>query len=749
MRSRGNMRSIVLFALSGTVMGLSHAQSLEIDFEDLEISGEEIQTELTSYYVPGAVSSVGENKTMDTLDSVVRALPGTYTNIDPTQGTVNVNIRGLSGFGRVNTMIDGVPQTFYGTSANSASKYHAEDGGYGPSSSFGAMIDPNFLVGIDVARGYADGAKGVNALAGYANLRTIGVDDVVFEGRRFGVLSKGHIGNNDMGHSGMVTFGVRQPVANGSVGAIIGYSTSRLRSNYKDGDGNYYSERDFVRRLDQSPRSWLSKIEIKPNEYHSLLLSGSEYRNGVGGREAERASYSLDYEFNPVSPWWNLRFLAATTRSTQSFDDDSLIWMLERGATENKSKYFELSNTSYFNSMNAEWALSYGASYLSNKYERNAVGVNQDNFDYTPFSPSGKQELKSVYLTTDVTKGIVNLNANVTYTDGKVKGFKPACGSASGTSYCFPTFAANMELKSKALNFSTMAALDLSDWFKPFVSFSRNTRVPNTQEVFFNNEGGGSMNPFLKPERATVWQLGFNTTKENLIFDGDFLGVKLVGYYSKIKDYIHSQSFYLLNSGSLVERITDDNILDINPGFHAQIYTNSRRPVRQRGLELSLHYDMGTFFSSLSYSLQRGKLPVDATSKTGVGFGTVAVTELPRYYANWTLGGRLLEEKLSFGATMRFTGQAKRMLPAASDIDDFDELEDLPSIPMVVDLFANYQVNKNILLKLSVKNATNRNYIDALNSLNSTVSQSGEDYNTTYSNAARGRTFLFGAEIRY
>ena len=42
----------------------------------------------------------------------MRSIPGTYTNTDQAQGTVQVNIRGMSGFGRVNTMIDGVTQLF-------------------------------------------------------------------------------------------------------------------------------------------------------------------------------------------------------------------------------------------------------------------------------------------------------------------------------------------------------------------------------------------------------------------------------------------------------------------------------------------------------------------------------------------------------------------------------------------------------------------------------------------------------------
>ena len=71
------------------------------------------------------------------------------------------------------------------------------------------MIDPNFIVGVDVARGNATGSAGVNALAGSANFRTIGVDDVVFSDNPFGVRTKFSVGNNGIGRSGMIAVGAK------------------------------------------------------------------------------------------------------------------------------------------------------------------------------------------------------------------------------------------------------------------------------------------------------------------------------------------------------------------------------------------------------------------------------------------------------------------------------------------------------------------------------------------------------------
>ncbi|VDZ68707.1 Putative Ton-B dependent hemine receptor (plasmid) [Klebsiella aerogenes] len=67
-----------------------------------------------SYTRPGAYSSRTLNKNLQSLDASLRSMAGTYTQIDPLQGTISVNIRGMNGLGRVNTMVDGVTQTFFG-----------------------------------------------------------------------------------------------------------------------------------------------------------------------------------------------------------------------------------------------------------------------------------------------------------------------------------------------------------------------------------------------------------------------------------------------------------------------------------------------------------------------------------------------------------------------------------------------------------------------------------------------------------
>ena len=118
------------------------------------------------------------------LDNVIRTMPGTYTRESTNNPGVAVNIRGLEGSGRVNTMIDGVRQNFRFTS------HEAQGFTY---------IDPLLIAGIEVQRGAVSTAGGAGALAGTANFRTLGVEDILKPGQSIGGLSIGSWGSNGTG----------------------------------------------------------------------------------------------------------------------------------------------------------------------------------------------------------------------------------------------------------------------------------------------------------------------------------------------------------------------------------------------------------------------------------------------------------------------------------------------------------------------------------------------------------------------
>jgi len=66
-----------------------------VTFSPLNVSADKLSSEHEAMAKPGAFSSRGENTNLQSTDSVLRSMPGTFTQIDPGQGTVDVNIRGM------------------------------------------------------------------------------------------------------------------------------------------------------------------------------------------------------------------------------------------------------------------------------------------------------------------------------------------------------------------------------------------------------------------------------------------------------------------------------------------------------------------------------------------------------------------------------------------------------------------------------------------------------------------------------
>ena len=169
-------------------------------------------------------------KETQTIDQVIRSIPGAFTQQDKGSGVVSVNIRGENGLGRVNTMVDGVTQTFYSTAMDS--------GQSGGNSQFGASLDPNFIAGVDVNKSNFSGSNGVNTLSGSANFRTLGVNDVITDDKPFGLIVKGMTGSNATKSNFMTMAAGRKWLDNGGyVGVVYGYSQREVSQDYRIGGG--------------------------------------------------------------------------------------------------------------------------------------------------------------------------------------------------------------------------------------------------------------------------------------------------------------------------------------------------------------------------------------------------------------------------------------------------------------------------------------------------------------------------------
>lgn len=694
---------------------------------------QQVGSSVESYTRPGAYSSRTLNKNLQSLDASLRSMAGTYTQIDPLQGTVSVNIRGMNGLGRVNTMVDGVTQTFFGMAP---ANYHG-----GANTAAGVPLDPNFLAEVDVTRGNSAGSQGVNALAGSANMRTLGVDDVLMAGRQTGVLSRFKVGDNGLGRTGMVAVaGKTDPFANGGgLGAMVGISGTRTYATYKNGGGR--SSKDFIgednKYLRQEPHSEIYKLNFNPDEFNKIELSGRNYSNTFSRRDITSDDYAVRYNYAPLNELIDFNLLASTSRGNQSYKPESL-YNFNRSSTTNKSNAVDLNNTSRFTLAEDLYAeFQVGGKVMDTRYSRRFVQSTET--DRNAFAPAGKQKISALYTGLTLNKDIYQLDLNLNYTRSQVEGHKPACAD---NEKCFPQGATTLRLDDTAFNPSATLSAQVTPWLQPFVSWSHSSRAPNVQEVFFANEGGASMNPFLKPEKAETWEAGFNVNKKGLLLEQDSFHLKALAYHTRIKDYITSESFMLCYSGQLCHDLENSF-----GGFNANVYVNTTSPVTTKGYEIEAGYDVGFAYANLAWSKQQTDQPTSIAS-TVYSFAYSDMSDLPESYATLDIGGRLFDQKVTLGSLVKFTGKSKRLSTEGISTDTNSvPKEKMPNIPTVIDLYSSWQMTDNVLLRFSVQNVTNRDYAEALNRMNQSLdyAQEGASVNTT----ARGRTYVFGGEIQF
>ncbi|MCC8381804.1 TonB-dependent receptor domain-containing protein [Xenorhabdus sp. PB30.3] len=735
------------------LQGIAYAENTDdnknqkvMRFSPLKVSGSQDnknRPQIEAMEKPGAYSSVGEDNKLESMDSVLRSLPGTYTQMDVSQGTIAVNIRGMSGFGRVNMMVDGVSQSFYGIAPNENAH------GQQPYNQFGVLIDPNFIIRTDIDRGQASDGDSVNALVGSANFRTIDIDDVIFEGNNIGIRTKSTYGTNGVGKNGMVAIaGKTQALSpEGSIGAMFAVSGHSIDAHYKNGMGISSEEFGTEKTFKQKPNSQLIKFSVKPNDFHELELSGRFYHNKFTKRHLDSSDYYLKYHYTPFSELIDTKILLSTGSSEQNVQFGAIPG-LGGSESHNKSGAINIKNTSRFNYGDIDFALTLGSKLMRNEYIKK-TGVDlgdeyQRTEDDNIFSPSGKQNITSIYSRFKIEHGIYTADLGLNYLDSSLKGIKQACDEPLK---CFPQGKALLNIKSRGFNPSVLLSAEVTPIFQPFINYTHSMRTPNTQEVFYSNEAGASVNPFLKGEKADTYQIGFNSYQPDLLIQGDVFRLKANYFHTRIKNYIRSEAFTLCATGNIC---LDDGSLESKDyherNYRIHIYTNSAQPINMSGYELSANYDAGIFYSSLAYSQQKTQQP---TSISTSEFGASPASQLPERYMTLDTGIRLLEETLRIGTIVKYTGKSYHQDPDMElDPENGNQMKMIKDdkMPTIVDLYTDYEINKNIKVKVSVQNLMNENYSDALNRMGSAPHMTQEGAITQ---TARGRTYVMGAEIRF
>lgn len=567
--------------------------------------------------------------------------------------------------------------------------------------------------------------------------------------------------------------------------------------------------------LQSRSRSHLLKFEYS-DDRHTLGAQIRTLDNKIGSRKIENRNYQVNYNFNNNS-YLDLNLMAAHNIGKTIYPKGGFFasWQVaDKLITKNVANIVDINNShTFLLPKEIDLKTTLGFNYFTNEYSKNrfpeelSLFYKDDSHDQGLYSlskkgrysgskgllpqrsvilqPSGKQKFKTVYFDTALSKGIYHLNYSVNFThyafNGEYVGYEITQNKINE-----PIL--HKSGHKKAFNHSATLSAELSDYFMPFFTYSRTHRMPNIQEMFFSQVSDAGVNTALKPEQSDTYQLGFNTYKKGLFTQDDVLGIKLVGYRSFIKNYIHNV-YGDWSKGGVTPIWATAN------GFRLTIAHQNYQPiVKKSGAELELNYDMGRFFANVSYAYQRTNQPTnyaDASSRPKnsskedtlkQGYGLSRITMLPKDYGRLELGTRWFDQKLTLGLAARYYGKSKRATTQEEYINGsryeekttndkiyyaIKKTEDIKKQPIILDLHVSYEPIKDLIIKAEVQNLLDKRYVDPLDAGNDAASQryysslndsicsksdtcedGGKDKTVLY-NFARGRTYILSLNYKF
>ena len=566
--------------------------------------------------------------------------------------------------------------------------------------------------------------------------------------------------------------------------------------------------------LQSRSRSHLLKFEYG-DDHHTLGAQLRTLDNKIGSRKIENRNYQLNYNFNN-NRYLDLNLMAAHNIGKTIYPKGGFFvgWLVrDKLITKNAANIIDINNShTFLLPKEIDLKTTLGFNYFTNEYSKNrfpeelslfykGASGEPGRYKYTDgqlegtqsllpqrsviLQPSGKQKFKTVYFDTALSKGIYHLDYSVNFThyafNGEYVGYEN-----TPTQINEPIL--HKSGHKTAINHSATLSADINDYFMPFFTYSRTHRMPNIQEMFFSQVSDVGVNTALKPERAETYQLGFNTYKKAVFTEEDVLGLKLVGYRSFIKNYIHNVYGVWWRDGVVPDWAADN-------GFRFTIAHQNYKPiVKKSGVELEINYDMGRFFANLSYAYQRTNQPTnyaDASprpnnaSKDDIlkqGYGLSRISMLPKDYGRLELGSRWFDQKLTVGIAARYYGKSKRATIQEEYINSSEfelntshertyyaikKTEEINKQPIILDLHISYEPIKDLIIKAEVQNLLDKRYVDPLDSGNDAASQryysslndsicsknntcedGGKDKSVLY-NFARGRTYILSLNYKF
>ncbi|GGF63796.1 TonB-dependent receptor [Azorhizobium oxalatiphilum] len=685
----------------------------------------------TPYQTPGSTSYISGEQ-LDRLppnsagDVFVNA-PGVLNSGSRVGTSINPNIRGLQGMGRVAVAVDGA--------VNSSTSYRGYAGTRDES-----YVDPDLIGGIDISKGPSEGVGG-GAIGGNVNFRTLSAQDLVRSGDNWGVRVKGGMGTGTQ--SPLITqFSNTAPPQtretdrpdgfngdswSGSVAAatlqenfegVIAYSR-RVQGNYFAGaenaaNGFVYPEGTMglnpgrnaiirpgeeVYNTSSDTSSVLAKAKLKWGDGQSFELGYMLYESKAGEEDEALINILSNLGQRQLS---NTRLDSYTAKYRYAPSDNRLVnlsanlWATdlehERGNAypagyrdhSMLTTGGDIGNISLFDTSIGALALNYGTEF---RHEHAQAPYVVDAAGQTSRGPNGFRTLIGTFAkaTLEPTDWLA-VSAGARYDHFAAEG---EVASALYPEHSGSRVSPNAGVIVKPL-----------DGVQLYAEYKEGYRPPSLRELYWEIYTL-QVNPDLQPEVSKNWEFGLNLLRDDLFLAGDKARFKAAYFRNRYDNYV---------------------VVDDVPGNEsAQQYTNIDH-ANYHGIELSGSYDTGkvfvegnfTKYLTVEYCEQDG---CSVPTLDGVLANVAPPTFVPpEWSGSVTAGVRMFDEAFTVGgrATFASTRYGTPWPPQnASTIGLIGVNFTWPQF-VVFDLFANYKFSEDTTLSISVENLTDQYYYDPM-----------------------------------
>jgi hemoglobin/transferrin/lactoferrin receptor protein len=704
----------------------------------------------TPFETPGSVSHISRQQ-LDRIppssagDVFINA-PGVLSAGNRVGASIQPNIRGLQGYGRVSVTVDGARQT--------STSYRGYSGNRDET-----FIDVDMIGGVDITKGPDSKAGGAGAIGGTVAFRTLDAQDIVKDGKQFGVRLKGSLGNNTI--NPVIDSSVRHErpgffegdtwsgsaaaaVVHENFEAVAAYS-KRKQGNYfvgnrlqpgtvvppgidGDGDGRvmpgWYSPLDRVPNIFLMPGSEAFNTSL---DNESVLLKGKlKWGDGfsfeLGYLRFDSRHGELD-EFNfGLITTDRQTYLTKTRVDTRTAKfrwnptDNDLInfranaWWTDlnndRGADNPlrddrdnhvKTRGWDVGNTFVLDAGGSKFALDIGLEAVNEEAAAPVFIQLAAGGGPAAYGPIGTRSLSGVFTNAkfDLTEwltvmaGLRHDRFEASGEEPNGKKFENRDGSRTSPNY--------------GVTLTPVAGLQL------FALYKEGYRPPTLREMYWRFQNLLGPNPNLLPEISKNKEYGFNILRDDVFAAGDKLRFKAAYFDNRYDDYVYRGR----PPGSLGS--SGYTWLNID---HANF----------RGFELSASYDVGRFFLEGNFTKYTrieycdGNAPCYVPAMGGFASSTDAsrndyLTNYipPTHHGSLTAGLRFFDQKLTLGGRVHFasTRFGTRWSDSIGVLGEAGVNFTWPSY-RAYDVFASYKFTEDAILNLSVENLTDEYYFSAL-----------------------------------